>query len=163
MNLRPSGYEPDELPGCSIPRYSVFRVLCPVALFVRLRERGCSIPRYSVFRVLCPVALFVRLRERGCSIPRYWSRSVRPVARFVWLGLKALRRGGLHEPCYQKHKGALFESAPFVVGVVVVRVAWRPVSRSSEGAQGDDASLIRTYKTWRRPTLPRLETKYHWR
>ena len=21
MNLRPSGYEPDELPGCSIPRY----------------------------------------------------------------------------------------------------------------------------------------------
>ncbi len=26
MNLRPSGYEPDELPGCSIPRY-FFRVL----------------------------------------------------------------------------------------------------------------------------------------
>jgi hypothetical protein len=22
LNLRPSGYEPDELPGCSIPRYS---------------------------------------------------------------------------------------------------------------------------------------------
>ncbi|EFO31300.1 membrane-bound lytic murein transglycosylase A [Roseibium sp. TrichSKD4] len=21
LNLRPSGYEPDELPGCSIPRY----------------------------------------------------------------------------------------------------------------------------------------------
>jgi hypothetical protein len=23
LNLRPSGYEPDELPGCSTPRYSV--------------------------------------------------------------------------------------------------------------------------------------------
>src|SRR5207248_9093016 len=25
LNLRPSGYEPDELPGCSTPRYSVGR------------------------------------------------------------------------------------------------------------------------------------------
>ena len=24
MNLRPSGYEPDELPNCSTPRYKVF-------------------------------------------------------------------------------------------------------------------------------------------
>ena len=24
LNLRPSGYEPDELPGCSTPRYQVF-------------------------------------------------------------------------------------------------------------------------------------------
>ena len=24
MNLRPSGYEPDELPDCSIPRYPIF-------------------------------------------------------------------------------------------------------------------------------------------
>jgi hypothetical protein len=23
LNLRPSGYEPDELPGCSTPRYSI--------------------------------------------------------------------------------------------------------------------------------------------
>ena len=29
MNLRPSGYEPDELPGCSIPRQFVFtNTLC---------------------------------------------------------------------------------------------------------------------------------------
>jgi hypothetical protein len=26
LNLRPSGYEPDELPGCSTPRYRVFAV-----------------------------------------------------------------------------------------------------------------------------------------
>ncbi len=26
LNLRPSGYEPDELPGCSTPRYQVFAV-----------------------------------------------------------------------------------------------------------------------------------------
>jgi hypothetical protein len=24
LHLRPSGYEPDELPGCSTPRYKVF-------------------------------------------------------------------------------------------------------------------------------------------
>ena len=24
LNLRPSGYEPDELPGCSIPRHGFF-------------------------------------------------------------------------------------------------------------------------------------------
>ncbi len=24
LNLRPSGYEPDELPGCSTPRYKLF-------------------------------------------------------------------------------------------------------------------------------------------
>ena len=29
MNLRPSGYEPDELPGCSIPRY-VFIVILTI-------------------------------------------------------------------------------------------------------------------------------------
>ena len=31
MNLRPSGYEPDELPGCSTPRHHVvreFRLIC---------------------------------------------------------------------------------------------------------------------------------------
>ena len=27
MNLRPSGYEPDELPGCSTPRQGMFREL----------------------------------------------------------------------------------------------------------------------------------------
>ena len=30
LNLRPSGYEPDELPGCSIPRQFV----CPTALLL---------------------------------------------------------------------------------------------------------------------------------
>jgi hypothetical protein len=25
LNLRPSGYEPDELPGCSTPRFSILR------------------------------------------------------------------------------------------------------------------------------------------
>jgi hypothetical protein len=28
LNLRPSGYEPDELPGCSTPRYWCFRRFC---------------------------------------------------------------------------------------------------------------------------------------
>ena len=27
LNLRPPGYEPDELPDCSIPRYAIFSAL----------------------------------------------------------------------------------------------------------------------------------------
>ena len=27
LNLRPSGYEPDELPGCSIPRHEGFVIV----------------------------------------------------------------------------------------------------------------------------------------
>lgn len=34
LNLRPSGYEPDELPGCSTPRYGV--IDCPVWYFCAL-------------------------------------------------------------------------------------------------------------------------------
>ncbi len=30
MNLRPSGYEPDELPGCSTPRQGVWQGFCRV-------------------------------------------------------------------------------------------------------------------------------------
>ena len=33
LNQRPSGYEPDELPGCSTPRQLDPRALCPVAIF----------------------------------------------------------------------------------------------------------------------------------
>ena len=79
MNLRPSGYEPDELPGCSTPRWLVD--------FGTGSRPGCG---------LRPVR---GLRCRGLG---------------VWVG------GGL-----------------FVCGAV-----WR---------------------AWRRPTLPRLETQYHWR
>ena len=31
LNLRPSGYEPDELPDCSIPRLFCFSWLCGLA------------------------------------------------------------------------------------------------------------------------------------
>jgi hypothetical protein len=38
LNLRPSGYEPDELPGCSTPRHHVvreFRLICADAFMPR--------------------------------------------------------------------------------------------------------------------------------
>ena len=34
MNLRPSGYEPDELPGCSIPRLSLFLLFEAILIIV---------------------------------------------------------------------------------------------------------------------------------
>jgi hypothetical protein len=35
LNLRPSGYEPDELPGCSIPRQSAFLIFLELGSIVR--------------------------------------------------------------------------------------------------------------------------------
>ena len=32
LNLRPSGYEPDELPGCSTPRHQEYGLSCPGAM-----------------------------------------------------------------------------------------------------------------------------------
>ena len=42
LNLRPSGYEPDELPGCSTPRHLVFALAnTPVFCFAEsLQETG---------------------------------------------------------------------------------------------------------------------------
>jgi hypothetical protein len=41
LNLRPSGYEPDELPGCSTPRYllSTSRALARFFCFALSRKR----------------------------------------------------------------------------------------------------------------------------
>jgi hypothetical protein len=66
LNLRPSGYEPDELPGCSTPRYyRAFRL--PGFLCLPVLMRRCA-----------PFAV-----RRGCSCPALLS-SV-PVARIVCL------------------------------------------------------------------------------
>ena len=42
LNLRPSGYEPDELPGCSTPRYG-WLVLSVVLVALPLAEGFASI------------------------------------------------------------------------------------------------------------------------
>ena len=60
LNQRPSGYEPDELPGCSTPRQSIGlgRPGSPCTFFLIFRPRGwrrcgrkggcCSTPRQPV-------------------------------------------------------------------------------------------------------------------
>ena len=64
MNLRPSGYEPDELPGCSTPRRwvvpSVYRAL---ALLEPEGTDGVSLA--SIYR---PVGLL----ENGRGVKRQW-------------------------------------------------------------------------------------------
>ncbi len=45
LNLRPSGYEPDELPGCSTPRY--FCVCERVCLFISIVRRADLAATYS--------------------------------------------------------------------------------------------------------------------
>ena len=48
MNLRPPGYEPDELPGCSTPRSNLLRVM--------VEGGGFEPPKASANRfTVCPV------------------------------------------------------------------------------------------------------------
>src|SRR5882672_570308 len=47
LNQRPSGYEPDELPGCSTPRS---------------RERTTKCPKFAVTQVLCEQFFLRRIR-----------------------------------------------------------------------------------------------------
>ena len=65
MNLRPSGYEPDELPGCSTPRQVVFIVLREVGVFARF---GGDLLSHDLSRsTIGAVALNGRVRNgTGC-------------------------------------------------------------------------------------------------
>ena len=56
MNQRPSGYEPDELPDCSIPRYLI--VICDYS------SRSSLVPRLTSPRKILNL-------PRRQSIPRY--------------------------------------------------------------------------------------------
>jgi hypothetical protein len=47
LNLRPSGYEPDELPGCSTPRYPVFAVRQNTDWFLPLGKDRISGPVFA--------------------------------------------------------------------------------------------------------------------
>ena len=110
MNLRPSGYEPDELPGCSTPRHPVFAVRQKTVVFAfgkSLCDEPCEVRR--VLRAHCL-----------CNLSRV---HMAPEARRA--ALRASRIG----------------SGP----LIVLR------------------RLCCVLQTWQRPTLPRLETKYHWR
>ena len=55
MNLRPSGYEPDELPDCSIPRQELLMDMCRLSYWCRGPESN----RYDLNdrRILSPVRL----------------------------------------------------------------------------------------------------------
>ena len=49
LNLRPSGYEPDELPGCSTPRQYWFRLI--VVFSTQIRRLRAVFRSVSVMRV----------------------------------------------------------------------------------------------------------------
>src|SRR5438046_7040421 len=80
LNLRPSGYEPDELPGCSTPRYRCFGPLArPTALRTGVRGPGVAGiavlgPGWS-FRLEFPAGVYCRTG---------------PGAGKVWAGLEGL-------------------------------------------------------------------------
>ena len=74
MNLRPSGYEPDELPGCSTPR-------CGVCVYVLreggdlIRSGGDLLSRVLGRSTISGVALNFRVRDGiGCFAPSMATR-----------------------------------------------------------------------------------------
>ena len=105
MNLRPSGYEPDELPGCSTPRYPIFPT-GKISLFLPEQIAEGDLSPLGDAPKVCPVI----------------DSSAKQKGRFV---------GG-----------------PWV---------------SARGRCFRLRRLSCVLQTWQRPTLPRLETKYHWR
>ena len=86
MNLRPSGYEPDELPGCSIPRH----VLCPTASLLR----ACWSPFDYVVLVLPRfrnlLASVIVLRDILSVIFRFGDALLSHTLRCSTIGAKAL-------------------------------------------------------------------------
>jgi hypothetical protein len=63
LNLRPSGYEPDELPGCSTPRAGVFCVLG--------RPGGDLLSRVLRRSTIGAEGFHGRVRDGiGCTVPR---------------------------------------------------------------------------------------------
>ena len=66
MNLRPSGYEPDELPGCSIPR-CLFCLFCLEIIWVLIRFGGALLSHTLRCSTIGATALNFRVREgTGC-------------------------------------------------------------------------------------------------
>ena len=68
MNLRPSGYEPDELPGCSTPRYPVFAVRQNTVRFLPKTKYRLSLDPGPVFaerkiRFVTLASHFARIRK----------------------------------------------------------------------------------------------------
>ena len=77
MNLRPSGYEPDELPGCSTPRQSIHPA---PPEFTPDLIRGAGVVRPSPGLAPCPLlcvhreeemveAVFRLLTSAICALP----------------------------------------------------------------------------------------------
>ncbi|WP_205910199.1 hypothetical protein, partial [Rhizobium rhizophilum] len=71
LNLRPSGYEPDELPGCSTPRYQrksgqdlpLQSKLARVCVSTRLLPKAKS-RLFRIFTVRQKTACFIRILQR---------------------------------------------------------------------------------------------------
>ena len=74
MNLRPSGYEPDELPCCSTPRQGkwTIRALAELVKFVRkIKAIGlhCLINFVCAIWLFCPAGYLKAMswRSQGCA------------------------------------------------------------------------------------------------
>ena len=123
MNQQPSGYEPDELPDCSIPRYSIFydkafrnisQTLCVCLPSCGTRhcarlEHGALVDRGASFCSLHhPQGAFANSPDElpDCSIPRYsifYDKAFRNISQTLCVCLPSC--GARH--CARLERGAL--------------------------------------------------------
>ena len=75
LNLRPSGYEPDELPDCSIPRYLITSLLRDKWMEVDSNHRSNLQQIYS----LSPLATRESIQITIYEIVHHWKLSVKPM------------------------------------------------------------------------------------
>ena len=58
MNLRPSGYEPDELPDCSTPRYSILKWNFMIAhVTVEVKTKLRTVTKCAVPNIICCISI----------------------------------------------------------------------------------------------------------
>ena len=148
MNLRPSGYEPDELPGCSIPRH-----VC-----VAYRPEGCLRPRFASFRE--NVMFFAR--SGGDLLSHVLRRSTISATALngrVRNGIGCFARAMATRP-RKEHllsglsRGALFEASkgisrplPYSAGAVFQVVVQFPVSCMAFGSSLAVSGSDQAYRT----------------
>gem|GEM_PF-6433117 len=137
LNLRPSGYEPDELPGCSIPRYYYGQrvPLYPLEAFGQ--------PFIFVLFVLWPLALRANwAAPRGHAIPLSGDRCVA----LIW----------------NKRSGAQRRQGQMAAGRSGRPRGAQPLGRCARERQVVEELFPNCpLQAWQRPTLPHLKMQYH--
>lgn len=155
LNLRPSGYEPDELPDCSIPRY-----FC--VLGNRSFRRGLCLPGH--FCLARPRSFRICGRRVGCSIwGMPWNFVALDAALLRDKSSEAQRRQAQVRAghFWPPQKTWIWEARAKPDAAVSAMLKRCALKQPIGGSALKMSNCV--LQAWRRPTLPHLKMQYHWR